>query len=90
MAISTENKSDVLQGVLGLCDQDCEAEYSKFMSRKTEHFFIDVDSNDLDADVVGEMDKDAVEEDRSIIRFLTLPTISTRMSNKKQDPIVDF
>jgi hypothetical protein len=40
--------------------------------------------------VVGGMDVDATEEDRSITRFLTLPTISARVSNKKRDPIVDF
>jgi hypothetical protein len=36
------------------------------------------------------MDVDAVEEDRSITKFLILPTISARVSNKKRDPIVDF
>jgi hypothetical protein len=39
LAISTEDESDVLQGVLGLCDQDCKEEYNESMNRKTEHFF---------------------------------------------------
>jgi hypothetical protein len=36
------------------------------------------------------MDVDAAEDERSITKFLILPTISARVSNKKRDPIVDF
>jgi hypothetical protein len=36
------------------------------------------------------MDSDAGEENPSITKFLTLPTTSARVSNKKQDPIVEF
>jgi hypothetical protein len=73
-----------------LCNQGCEASYNEPVRAETEHFFVDLDPGDPDADVIGGMDVDAAEEDRSIIKFLTLPTISARVSNKKRDPIVDF
>jgi hypothetical protein len=51
---------------------------------------VDLDPNDPDADVVGGMDEDVAEDDRSITKFLTLPTISARVSDKKRDSIVDL
>jgi hypothetical protein len=89
-AVHVEDETDVLEGLLSLYNQDCEADYNKPVSGEMEHFFVDVNSSDPDADVVGGMDEDAAQEDRSIARFLTLPTISASMSNKKWDPIVDF
>ena len=55
------------------------------MSVENEHFFVHVDPNDPDANIVGGMDSDAGEENPSITKFLTLPTTFARVSNKKQD-----
>jgi hypothetical protein len=60
------------------------------VSGENEHFFVHVDPNDPDVDIVEEMDSDAGEENPSITKFLTLPTTFARVSNKKQDPIVEF
>jgi hypothetical protein len=60
------------------------------VSGENEHFFVHVDPNDPDVDIVEEMDSDAGEENPSITKFLTLPTTSARVSNKKQDPIIEF
>jgi hypothetical protein len=46
--------------------------------------------SDPNADEIGGLENEQESGTNSLTYFLTLPTVATRVSNRKRDPIVDF
>ena len=67
-----------------------EADLAQAPSAEIQHYFVDVDDKNPDLrDEAAGLNPDIIEP-HSLTRFLTLPTVTTRINPKKQDPIVNF
>lgn len=69
---------------------DMEAEFAEVPNSSAVHFFVDADPVDPSAadEVVGV--EEAADTVGSITQFLTLPTVSARVSTRSRDPIMNF
>jgi hypothetical protein len=74
----------------GISEDELKASFSIPTSSNTEHYFVDIDPQDPEAEDVGGFDREESGPPQSITQFLTLPTIAARASNRTRDPIVDF
>ena len=82
------NESDF--GIEQQTDADLEGDFAEAPTSTTSHFFVGHDGSEVTPEEeIGVLDTD-IEEPQSITRFLQLPSVTTRTSGKRKDPIIEF